>query len=486
MLLKRFYDETLAQASFLIGSTATDEAIVIDPNRDLEQYVEAAAAEHRRITHVTETHIHADFVSGARALAARTGAQLLLSGAGDADWQYRFARDDHATLLHDGDSFRVGDVRLDVMHTPGHTPEHIVFLVTDTSAADQPMGMITGDFVFAGDVGRPDLLERAANIQGSMERSARQLFDSLQRLRDYPDYLQIWPGHGAGSACGKSLGAVPMTTLGYERLFNWAFSYDTPDAFVAAVLAGQPEPPAYFATMKRINRDGPPTGGERRPVRRIGTTELGALLRQTDESRRAWVIDARPARDYGAGFIPGTLNIPFGKSFTTWAGALLPYDRDLVILTAGDDHKHARHVAHVLSLIGLDRVTAWAGAEVFEEWRTRGRPLDRIKAVDGAAIAERPDLHVIDVRGDAEWNAGHIPGAAHHFLGNLAETSAELDRDLPIAVSCQGGSRSAIAASLLRARGFKNVVNYVGGFGAWKREGRPVEADDAAPTLRGR
>jgi hydroxyacylglutathione hydrolase len=184
MLLKRFYDETLAQASFLIGSTATDEAIVIDPNRDLEQYVEAAAAEHRRITQVTETHIHADFVSGARALAARTGAQLLLSGEGTEDWQYKFAREDHARLLHDGDSFRVGDVRLDVLHTPGHTPEHIVFLVTDTSAADQPMGMITGDFVFAGDVGRPDLLERAAKIQGTMEASARQLFDSLQRLPD--------------------------------------------------------------------------------------------------------------------------------------------------------------------------------------------------------------------------------------------------------------------------------------------------------------
>ena len=214
MFFKRFYDDGLAQASYLIGCESTGEAVVVDPNRDIGQYVAAATADKLRITHVTETHIHADFVSGSRELADRADAKLLLSGEGGRDWQYAFAAQSHAQLLNDGDSFTVGRVRIDVIHTPGHTPEHLAFLVTDLASSDKPTGLLSGDFVFVGDVGRPDLLERAAKKVGTMEAAAHQLFRSIQRFRELPDYLQLWPGHGAGSACGKSLGAMPQSTVG--------------------------------------------------------------------------------------------------------------------------------------------------------------------------------------------------------------------------------------------------------------------------------
>src|SRR6266550_4283928 len=254
MLLRRLYEDMLAQASYIIASDETREAIVVDPNRDVDKYLAVAKADKLRITHVTETHIHADFVSGARTLAEATGAKLLLSGEGGEDWQYKYAADAGAQLLHDGDTIDVGPVRVDVLHTPGHTPEHLSFLITDTQVAKSAMGLLSGDFIFVGDVGRPDLLERAANLGNTMDGLARQLYTSLQRARSLPDYLQIWPGHGAGSACGKALGDIPSSTLGYERLVNWAFQVADENAFVREVLAGQPEPPKYFARMKTLNR----------------------------------------------------------------------------------------------------------------------------------------------------------------------------------------------------------------------------------------
>src|SRR5665647_23148 len=241
MILRRFHDQQLAQMSYLIGCSATHTAIVVDPLRDPDIYIAAASAAGLEITHVTETHIHADFVSGTRELVARTGAQMLLSAEGPPEWQYAFAEADGAKLLHDGDMFDVGRIRFTVRHTPGHTPEHLSFLVKDLETADEPVAIITGDFVFVSDVGRPDLLERAANVPGTKEASARQLFLSLSRIRKLPDYLQIWPGHGAGSACGKSLGDMPSSTVGYERMANWALGERNVEAFVDRVLEGQPD-----------------------------------------------------------------------------------------------------------------------------------------------------------------------------------------------------------------------------------------------------
>jgi hydroxyacylglutathione hydrolase len=247
MIVSRLYEPAIAQTSYLIGCAAVGEAIVIDPTRDLERYLDEATREGLTITHVAETHIHADFLSGARELAQRTGARLYLSDEGDAEWKYQFAAE--GTLIRNGDRIDVGRVALEVVATPGHTPEHVTFLVTDHAAADQPIAAVTGDFIFVGDVGRPDLLERAANMIGTMEQGAHALWRSLQAFSRHADWLQIWPGHGAGSACGKGISAVPYSTLGYERRFNWAFRVADEEAFVAEVLAGQPEPPKYFATM---------------------------------------------------------------------------------------------------------------------------------------------------------------------------------------------------------------------------------------------
>jgi hydroxyacylglutathione hydrolase len=470
MLLKRFYDEGLAQASYLLGAESAGEALVIDPLRDLEPYLSFAASEELRITRVTETHIHADFLSGARDLVRVTGARLLLSGEGGADWQYRFASSESAELLRDGDSFVIGEIRIEARHMPGHTPEHLVFFATDGSVADKPVGIFTGDFIFAGDVGRPDLLERAAKVSGTMQQSARALFHSLRKMREFPEYLQLWPGHGAGSACGKSLGSMPSTTLGYERLFNWAFQVSDEDEFVERVLEGQPEPPRYFGRMKALNRDGPPprAAGE---VAHIDLDALAAMLDRDDST----VVDSRSSARFAEGFIPRTINIPAGRSFTTWAGSLLSPDRDLVIVA--EDAGAARALVRELSLIGLDRVAGWAGADVIEAWRRAGREIDCVRAVDAHTLAELNDVDIIDVRAESEWEGGRIPGARHIFLGDLLEESEQLPRDRTLVIACQGGSRSSIGASLLRARGFQNIINFPGGFAAWRNAGLPVESD---------
>lgn len=467
MLLERLYDETLAQASYLIGCEETGTAIVVDPGRHVAPYIELAERRKMRIAFVTETHIHADFVSGARDLARAAGASLLLSAEGGTDWQYRFAASDGARLIRDGDRIDVGRVRLDVMHTPGHTPEHICFLVTDTATSDRPIGLLSGDFIFVGDVGRPDLLERAAHIEGTMEALARRLFRSIQATRSLPDYLQIWPGHGAGSACGKALGALPSTTLGFERLANWAFQIEDEDRFVREVTAGQPEPPRYFARMKAINRDGPPAAPSA-PLPELSFHDVRAAL-----SAGTPVIDVRATRDFAAGHIPRTLNLPVGTSFATWAGSLLPYDRPVTILA--DDTARVDRARLALLSIGLDRIAGWAGSAVREEWATSVAPLQTVEQVDVKALAAGTGRRIVDVRGQSEWDHGHLPGAEHRFLGDLLELTKDIPRDTPLALHCQGGTRSAIAASLLQANGFTNVANVPGGFDAWEKAGLPVE-----------
>jgi hydroxyacylglutathione hydrolase len=472
VLLKRFYDEGLAQASYLIGCGATGEAIVIDANRDIAQYRAAASAEKLRITHVTETHIHADFVSGSRELATATGGKLHLSAEGGKDWQYAFAASDGATLVKDGDVIKVGNVRLEVMHTPGHTPEHLAFLVTDTAGASEPMGIVTGDFVFVGDVGRPDLLERAAKVAGTMEASARQLFKSLARFRKLPDWIQVWPGHGAGSACGKSLGAVPTSTVGYERRYNWAVGTEDEKTFLEMVLAGQPEPPTYFAEMKRINRMGPRVLGGGFPEPKHA--DRAALERALGV--HAAVIDTRAAEDFAKGHVPGTINIPLNKSFANWAGWLVRYDVDIHLIAA--DAATARRAVRELAMIGLDRVATWHEACVIDEWQAKGGTLGTVAKTDTAGLAPRwqkGEVHVLDVRNASEYAAGHIPGAQHIPVGHLAERLKEIPRDKPLVVHCQSGGRSAIATSVLQALGLTSAEDMRGGYSAWIAAGNKVE-----------
>ena len=476
MLLKRFYDDKLAQASYLVGSTKTGEALVVDPMRDPAPYIEAAKAEGVRITHVTETHIHADFVSGALELARRTGATLYLSDAGPAEWRYAFFETANAVPLRDGDTFDVGEIRVAVMHTPGHTPEHLTFLVTDTDTSELPMGAFTGDFVFVGTVGRPDLLERAAGVEGTMAALARELHVSLQRFRELPDWLQLWPGHGAGSACGKALGAVPQTTLGYEKMVNPGFTIPSEAEFVDWVLSGQPEPPKYFAVMKRVNKQGPAILGGFRAPARMEADRLPALL-----ASGATVLDVRGTLHYGDRHIPGTLNIPLSKSFNTYAGALLPYDAPVYLLVGAGRPQGVLEAVRDLAMVGIDDVAGWFGVDALEFWRDSGRALGRIRAVETGEAAEQlsSGATVVDVRGRAEYEEGHIPGAVNIPLPTLAARAGELPADAPLVLHCESGTRSSIAASLLHTLGRGPVMNYRGGFADWKRAGKPIERGTA-------
>ncbi len=444
---------------------------MVDPNRDIHWYLNAAREEGLRITDVTETHIHADFVSGARELAQRTGARLHLSRAGDPEWGYRYPDDSAVCWLADGSSIEVGRVGLRVLHVPGHTPEHLAFLVSDREQGGEPMGALTGDFVFVGDVGRPDLLERAARARGTMERSARELFQSLQKLQTFPDYLQLWPGHGAGSACGKSLSAVPQSTLGYEKRFNWAFGITDEAEFVRAVLTGQPEPPPYFARMKQINQTGPRLLGDRQPPPRLSLDQLAAVL-----ANGAMVVDTRDPVEFGRGAIPETINIPANRSFTTWAGSLLSHDRDLYLLV--DDRAGLMdRLVQDLAGIGLERVAGYVLPGIIDEWRASRGNLGKIPTVTAAELARgfhRNGSTVIDVRSEGEWNAGHIPGSLNLPLIHLDRRTDRIPRGSTLVVHCQTGPRAAIGASLLLARGFSDVRLFPGGFAEWRASGHSV------------
>jgi hydroxyacylglutathione hydrolase len=473
VFLKRFFEPGLAQMSYVIGCPASGEAIVIDPNRDVDQYVQAAAAEGTRILHVTETHIHADFVSGSRELAAKTGARLYLSDEGDAAWKYGFAESDRAKLVRHGDRITVGNVAVDPVHTPGHTPEHLTFLVTDGATASEPMGAATGDFIFVGDVGRPDLLERAAKMQGTTAVAARTLYRSLHEFMNRPDWLQVWPAHGAGSACGKGISAIPQSTLGYEKRFNWAFQAGSEEEFVTSVVRGQPDPPKYFAEMKRINRDGPPVlGGFRRPPRLEAAEVLDRLLRDG-----ATIIDTRRADDFAVGHIPGTISIPQNSSFTTWAGWLAPYDADLFLVVDERAPQTLDTIVRELAMIGLDRVAGFFAGDVIDRWAAAGRPLGSVPQIDAGDLAEsmrHRAVTLVDVRHPGEWDAGHIADARHIPLGYLTDRLEEIPKAKPIVVQCQSGSRSAIASSLLQKAGFDRVINLRGGMSDWKRKGLPT------------
>ncbi|MEP7116887.1 MAG: rhodanese-like domain-containing protein, partial [Acidobacteriota bacterium] len=310
-----------------------------------------------------------------------------------------------------------------------------------------------------------------ANIKGTMEKGARVLWNSLQKFSSHEDWLQIWPGHGAGSACGKGISAIPYSTLGYERRFNWAFTTKTEDDFVARVLEGQPEPPTYFATMKMLNQRGPEMRRTTLPPR-LDASRLAAVV-----AAGALVVDTRPADAFAAGHVPGTLNIPFNSSFVTWAGWLLPYDDDLYVVVAHDDDARVAELTRQLALIGLDRVAGVFSAEVAIGHAAPGDASDTIPQITAAELASRlaaGTVDVIDVRNGAEWREGHIAGARHVPLGYLADQFADLPGGKPLVLHCRSGSRSAVAASLLRRLGRREVVNLVGGLEAWRAAGLPT------------
>jgi hydroxyacylglutathione hydrolase len=469
MVFQRFFNEKLAQASYLVGCSATGEAIVIDPTRDAVQYAAAAARSGLRITAVTETHIHADYLSGTRELAAKTGATMYLSDEGGPDWRYSFRDEPNVRLIKDGDTIKVGNIRLDVVHTPGHTPEHVTFVLTDEPATPKALGAFTGDFVFVGDVGRPDLLERAANIKGTMEAGGRQLFASLQKFAGREDGLLIWPGHGAGSACGKSLGGAPFSSLGYERASNWAFKARGESSFVDEVLSGQPDPPRYFATMKRLNKAGPVVLGEIAAPPRISVADAHALLQQG-----AQVVDLRDAEEAIQGFVPGVLSIPLNSEFLKWSGWLLSYDEPVFLVAR--DEAEALEARRELSLIGLDGVAGWVGHEFLAGELARIEPCGFKEAIQARAT-------LVDVRWGDEYAEGHVPGAIHAPIGYLSGSMGSLPRDRRLAVHCASGNRSRLAAILLRGHGFCDLCNVSETFDEYNNMGLPIEVGSGQPSV---
>lgn len=470
MLLNYFYDPTLAHASYLVGCQATGEAVVVDPGRDVEPYLAAAAMAGLRVSAVTETHIHADYVSGARELAERARSTLYLSDEGEQPWKYEFAHRYPAKLLHEGDHFMVGHIRFDVLHTPGHTPESLSFLVTDQGGgASAPIGIFTGDFVFVGAVGRPDLLEKAVGVTDNAVVGARQMFASLQRFKALPEYLQVWPAHGAGSACGKGLGAIPSSTVGYEKRFNPALQYEDEAAFVRYLLADQPEVPPYFKEMKRINKEGPALLAGQGRVPHLPPSLLPIQLTLQNQ-----VVDVRPTAPFAAGHVPGTLNIPLDK-LGQWAGWLLSYEQPLYLIASEEALPEAHRL---LAELGLDQLAGYFVAAEVEAAELARQRYEEASPMVLAPLIANGEHHVLDVRTDAEWAAGHLPGAHHCFLGALPQQLATLDRARPIVVQCRSGARSAIAASLLQATGFKEVINMQGGYQAWVAAGLPSERDD--------
>ena len=477
MILRRFYDDGLAQASYLIACEKSKRAVVVDPTVETAMYIAAAQTDKVTIAHVLETHVHADYLSGAATLGAETGAKLGLSGEGASQWSYDFASLPGPRALKNGDEISIGSVRLRVLHTPGHTPEHISFMVIDEARGTSPVGALSGDFLFVGDVGRPDLLEKAVGAGGTMRASAVALYKSVQDFRPLPDHIQIWPGHGAGSACGKELGAMPSTTLGYEKLFNWAFAAKSEKDFVETVLRDQPVPPKYFAEMKRRNRLAKVLEARRAPAQLSSSTIQAAL------NGGATIVDTRPAAAFGEGHIAGTLNVPYRKSFLNWMGALVDYDRDLILIAESADG--LSKIVNDLGKIGLDRVTGWFDSSVFDAWGKSGNKLQTTAQIGVRELhdsGQSMGVTVIDVRAPHEWSEGHIPGATHIPLAMLPQKLDELAAggSGPVAVHCAGGGRSAIAASVLQARGIQNVLNVGEGFSAWAAAGYTTERGEAA------
>lgn len=466
MLWRLIYDEDLAEAAYLIGCQRTGEAIVFDPERDVDRYIDLAKSHGLKIAAVAETHIHADFLSGARELAERVGAHVYVSGLGGPEWQSKWVGPYKHTILKDGDAFKVGNIRFTAVHTPGHTPEHLVYLVEDQGGgATEPMGAITGDFMFVGDLGRPDLLESAAGLAGVADGFAHDLHRTTAKFMSQPDHLQIWPAHGSGSACGKALGAVPQTTMGYERRFNPMLRLvDDEQAFVKSILEGQPEPPVYFARMKAWNRDGVPLLGELPKPRKLSADEIAGAL-----AKGVVPIDVRSQPAFVAKHLPGSLWARPGSAFLMAIGSYgEPSDTFLLVCEAHEVDRLMRNLVR----IGLDRVAAWIDPATLEQHFDAGGQHDSIPEISVEELAQRldstPGIPLLDVRRATEHAAGCIAGAVNVAHTRLYPRLAEVPAGDPILIHCQSGIRSTMASAALKRRG-RSPVNVAGGYLAWQK-----------------
>ncbi|MCG2622184.1 MBL fold metallo-hydrolase [Arthrobacter sp. I2-34] len=456
MLIERIYDEDLAQAGYFIGCQAKGEAVVVDARRDIGVYRKLAAANGMKIVAVTETHIHADYLSGTRELAAATGAAIYVSGEGGEDWQYGF----DAERLHDGDAIAIGNITIQALHTPGHTPEHLSFLITDGAFSDQPGYLLSGDFVFSGDLGRPDLLDEAAGGIDTRFEGAKDLFRSLQtKFLTLPDHVQVHPGHGSGSACGKALGAIPSTTVGYERLYAWWGPYvaaNDEQGFIDELLEGQPDAHAYFGRMKRQNRLGPEIIGERAPLPELENQSVAADL----AAGRVTFVDTRPNAEVHQGTVAGALNIPMGNkaaSFGAWAYDPETDNRPLVLLALSQEA--AQDMRDHLVRVGIDNVAGYTTG-------LGGLPAATPRLIQPEELEGFDAALLLDVRNKTEYAAGHIPGSKQLSAGRVLWNLDQLPAEGTIVTYCQSGVRNSVAASALRRAGY-DVVELDGSYAAW-------------------
>jgi hydroxyacylglutathione hydrolase len=464
MYFQMIYDKSLAQASYFIGCQKAGVAAVIDAKRDVDTYLDIAKQQNMTITHLFETHIHADFLTGTRELAQLTGASMYLSDEGGPDWQYQFPHKG----LKNGDVVMLGNLKIEVLHTPGHTPESISFLLTDTPASNEPVMIFTGDFVFVGDIGRPDLLEKAAGLKGTMDAGAKQMYQSIQRFYELPDHIQVWPGHGAGSACGKALGAVPSSTVGYEKIRNWAFRFQEDEkGFTNFLLEGQPEPPYYFAMMKHLNKVDRPLLTQVPKPAELNYTQLKEAI-----EKGVTVVDTRNKTEFAKGFIPGSLNIQNNNSLNTWAGWMLKYDQPFILIA---DEAQLDDIVRKLMRIGLDNVMGYVpGVDL---WTSNGGTLSTVQNINLDVFQNMrlgKDTQVVDLRGATEYASGHIEGADHVIVGTLQNNLNKVNREGNVLIHCQGGDRASLGYSVLAKHGFTNVYNYSPGMNEWLKEGLPV------------
>jgi hydroxyacylglutathione hydrolase len=460
LYFKQFYLSCLAHASYLIGSEG--EAVVVDPQRDVDQYIQEAAAQELQIKYVIETHLHADFVSGHRELAAHTGAEIVFGKKAGATFPHQ--------AVKDGDEIVIGKVKLRVLETPGHTPESICLLVIDTEVSQQPQKVLTGDTLFIGDVGRPDL---AGGKGYTAQTMAASMYDSLhQKLLPLADDVEVYPAHGAGSMCGRSMSTETSSTIGDQRKFNYALKPMSKDEFVSMMTTDLPDAPAYFPRDAEINR--------------TGAASLDALPRPTAfsaaEVRKLAahdqvVLDVRSAAEFGAGHLPGSLNIGLGGQFAIWAGSLIPLTAPIVIVADSEDQ--VDEAVTRLARVGIENVNGFLSGGILA-WDRAGFEVATVPqiTVDNLhdLIKAGAEMQIVDVRRPPEYQSGHVPGAITAPLSVLKERAANLGltTTIPIAVICAGGYRSSAATSVLQQLGFSNLMNVTGGTSAWINAGYEV------------
>jgi glyoxylase-like metal-dependent hydrolase (beta-lactamase superfamily II)/rhodanese-related sulfurtransferase len=458
LYFEQFYLGCLAHASYLLGSEA--EAVVVDPQRDVEIYLEAARQHNLKIRHIFETHLHADFVSGHKELAARTGAEIYIGAAANAKFQH--------VALRDGFEVRFGHARITVLETPGHTLESICLVVTDEGKSSQPWAVLTGDTLFIGDVGRPDL-----SPTHTPQALAGLLYDSLHtKLLKLPDEVVVYPAHGAGSLCGRNMRAERFSTIGTERLTNYALQIPSRDEFIQQLTSNLPARPDYFLKDAEINREGATALADLPPLPRLSAPQVKAQIAAGTPA-----LDVRPPDQFAAGFIPGSVNIALSGQFATWAGTVLGVAARPILIADAEEQISEARVR--LARVGIDAEPGYI-VDVINEWADAGFDLGALAQMTVTDLAERrtqEKLQVLDVRREAEWKVGHIADSELCPLDRFAHQIPWLDQTTPVAVHCKSGYRSMIACSLLRKAGYDKVTNVIGGFDAWTEAKLPYRSE---------